>query len=78
MKKLFFQLTLIFSLLLFASIVFAQAPPPPPPEHGSGGNQPDGGGAPLTGGIGILLALGAIYGGRKVYKAWKNIEQIED
>jgi hypothetical protein len=41
-------------------------PPPPPPGHGSGGNVP-GGGAPLTGGLAILLVLGAAYGGKKVY-----------
>jgi len=40
-------------------------PPPPPGEHGQNGNQPPGGGAPITGGIGILLALGATYGVKK-------------
>lgn len=43
-----------------------QEPPPPPHNHGSDGNVP-GGGAPIAGGIGILLALGAAYGGKKVY-----------
>jgi hypothetical protein len=42
-------------------------PPPPPGEHGQTGNQPPGGGAPIAGGIGILLALGAAYGGKKVW-----------
>lgn len=42
-------------------------PPPPPGEHGQNGNQPPGGGAPIAGGIGILLALGAVYGGKKVW-----------
>ncbi len=44
---------------------------PPPPNNGGGnpgsGNTPVGGGAPIAGGIGILLALGAAYGGKKVY-----------
>ncbi|MDA3942850.1 MAG: hypothetical protein PF694_04840 [Bacteroidetes bacterium] len=77
MKKSFFQLMLTLSLILFASIIFAQSPPAPPPEHGSGTNE-TGGGAPLGSGIGILLALGAAYGGRKIYKAWKDKDQIED
>jgi hypothetical protein len=46
-------------------------PPPPPGEHGQNGNQPPGGGAPITGGIGILLALGAAYGGKKIYNLKK-------
>ncbi len=31
-----------------------------------------GGSAPIGSGIAILLSLGAAYGGRKVYKAWKT------
>jgi len=41
--------------------------PPLPPDHGQNGNQPVG--APIDGGLGILLALGAAYGGRKIYRA---------
>jgi len=78
MKKLFYQLILTLSLIFSASIICAQVPPPPPSEHGSGGNLPSGGGAPLTGGLGILLILGAAYGGRKIYKALKDQEQIEE
>jgi hypothetical protein len=47
-------------------------PPPPPGEHGQNGNQPPGGGAPIAGGMGILLALGAAYGGKKVYDLTKK------
>ena len=40
--------------------------------HGSGQNQqPVGGGAPIDGGLSILLAMGAIYGGSKVYRMKK-------
>jgi hypothetical protein len=46
-------------------------PPPPPPGHNSTGNVP-GGGAPIAGGIGILLAMGAAYGGKKVYEFRKR------
>jgi hypothetical protein len=47
-------------------------PPPPPANHGEDTNQPPGGGAPITGGIGILLALGAAYGAKKQYNIRKN------
>jgi len=51
------------------STLSAQTPPPPNGTGGapSGDNTPVGGGAPIAGGIGILLALGAAYGGKKVY-----------
>ncbi|MBK9292805.1 MAG: hypothetical protein IPM52_14450 [Bacteroidetes bacterium] len=69
LKKL--ALAAIFSLA--ASTLIAQGPPPPPAGgHGQSTNQPAGGGAPIEGGIGILLALGAAYGARKVYKHWHS------
>jgi len=78
MKKKFIQITVTFSLLLLASAAFTQGPPPPPSDHGTSGNIPAGGTGSISGGIGILLALGAAYGGKKVYKAWKDKDQIED
>jgi hypothetical protein len=64
----------LLGLLLFVSLSlhsFGQVPPPPPPPnggpgsgHGLGGNQ-GAANAPIGGGIGILLALGALYSGRK-------------
>ena len=50
--------------------------PPPPPDHGEINNQPagSGGGAPIGGGIAILLSLGAAYGGKKVYQVYQNKE----
>ncbi|MCF8367120.1 MAG: hypothetical protein K9H16_15120 [Bacteroidales bacterium] len=63
-------ITIIITVTPF--IAFSQEPPPPPPPgHGSGGNVP-GGGAPIAGGIGILLALGAVYGGKKVWDFYKT------
>jgi hypothetical protein len=41
-------------------------PPPPPGGHGLNGNQPAG--APLDTGAGLLLAAGALYGGRIIAK----------
>lgn len=68
-----FWLVLIFSILLNNNSSLAQVPPPPPPNggpgngHGLGGNQPAGPGAPIGGGLEVLLVLGAFYSGKKVY-----------
>jgi hypothetical protein len=62
---------LFVTVLISCSIsVLAQAPPPPPgnPSSGGGGS-PGPVGAPIDGGLGILLAMGAAYGGKKLYKA---------
>jgi hypothetical protein len=70
--------TLIFCGLFVLSVgAMAQVPPPPPGGgHGGTGNVP-GGGAPIGSGIGILLALGAAYGSKKVYKVWKDKDELE-
>jgi len=65
--------------MIVSTTAWTQAPPPPPAGgHGQSGNQTadSGGGAPIGGGLGILMALGAAYGGRKIYMAWK--EQKEE
>jgi len=75
MKKILITALFLLSLSFTTSELAAQAPPPPPSGgHGAGGNQPaeGGGGAPIGGGLGILLALGAAYGGRKVYKYYQD------
>ena len=73
LKPLLFSLFLIFCMA-FAQVSLADSPldsPPPPPGggHGGGGNTQ---GAPIDGGLGILLVLGAGYGARKLYKTWKE------
>lgn len=70
------KLTLILTLFMGWSLVaMAQAPPPPPPGgHGGTGNVPAGGTSPIGGGLVILLSLGAAYGGRKAYQAFKKEE----
>jgi hypothetical protein len=55
--------------------MFAQAPPKPPVTGGSGGHggsgdAPDG--APLDGGLSILLLMGAAYGGKKIQSIRKK------
>jgi len=49
----------------------ADDPPPPPPGHDATGNVP-GGGAPIGCGLLILLGLGAVYGGFRGYKFYKE------
>lgn len=73
MKKILITALFLLSLSFTTAELAAQVPPPPPGGHGEGGNQPaNGGGAPIGGGLGILLALGAAYGGRKVYKFYQD------
>jgi len=75
MKKITSSLAvtlMILSAICTTHIAKADPPPPPPPgAHGSGGNQPPAG-APIDGGLGILLAMGAAYGGKKLYNARKK------
>lgn len=56
----------IFTLLLFLISFFVHAKPPLPP----GGNPPDCWPPPcipIDGGISLLIAAGAVYGGKKLY-----------
>ena len=63
-------LCIIFGL--FTITAFSQGPgAPPPPGHGETENVP-GGGAPIGGGLVILLALGAGYGAKKYYDIKKK------
>lgn len=48
------------------------------PADPGGTGDPLGGGAPIGSGAAILIGLGAAYGGRKVYKLYKdNQEELE-
>jgi len=74
----------IVTLMIFIVLpLLSLADPPPPPGQGGGG--PGGGptpvGAPIDGGLGILLALGAAYGGWKIYdtrKKQNTVAETED
>jgi hypothetical protein len=72
-RNIFFKaLTVLFFMALTTALP-AQNPPPPPGVHGETGNQtPPGGGVPVGSGLVILLALGAAYGGKKVYEMRKS------
>lgn len=62
--------------LLTINLSSLTAQTPPPPNGGQtpveGNNTPVGGGSPIAGGLGILLVLGAAYGGKKVYDFQKR------
>jgi hypothetical protein len=75
MKK---AIRIVFISVFFITLTFAvnsliaQPQPGGDPSSG-GGNQPVGGSAPVGSGLVILLALGAGYGGKKVYDARKKL-----
>ena len=59
---------ILFAFLAFPLITFSDPPlPPPPPGGGGPGGSGTPVGAPIDGGMGILLALGLAYGGKKLY-----------
>ncbi len=47
--------------------IYADAPPDPGGGGPGTGDLPVGGGAPLTGGLAMLIAMGTAYGLKKVY-----------
>ncbi len=72
MKKLLSIITLAVIVFLTATPTFAQSTQPGDPGGDPTGEPPIGGGAPIGGGTLILLALGAAYGGKKVYALQKE------
>jgi len=74
MKNIRTIITLMMFILL-PLLILADNPGPPPPPGQTGGG-PGGGsvpvGAPIDGGLGILLALGIGYGGKKIYDVRKK------
>jgi len=75
MKKIVAKLLLLTVLITGSQQLISQPPPPPPPGHGGDGNQ-NAGNAPIDGGLGILLVLGAAYGSKRLYDRRK--EQLEE
>ena len=72
----------ILFVAVFVSLgvsLLAQAPPAPPGNPSTGGGGGGGPvGAPIDGGLGILLAMGAAYGGKKLYKSRKDKNKAEE
>jgi len=76
-KNMFLKtLSILFLVLLTHSLQADTPPPTPPGAHGQAGNQaPEaGGGAPIDGGVTILLVLGAVYGTKKIFAVKKDQE----
>jgi len=77
MKKLknFF----LISFFLFLTLASYAPPPNPPADAGTGGGGGGPVGAPIDGGLGMLVILAgsAAYGGVKLYKARKDKEEQE-
>jgi hypothetical protein len=74
------KIKLVLILLAIFTLPLVSLPDPPGPP-GSGGGQGAGGGqtpvgAPIDGGLGILLALGLGYGGKKLYNARKASQAL--
>ena len=74
MKNFMRSFVLLFTVCLFSlSFSFVSADPtdpPPVPDHGQNGSGPVG--APIDGGVGILLLMGAGYAARKLYSVKKG------
>ena len=70
MKKLIYFSLIAFFICLSIAVLADGPPPPPDPSSGGGHGGPVG--APIDGGLGILLAMGVAYGGKKLYKARKK------
>ncbi len=82
-NKIYTPLIRFSTLLLFIAITAKSYsdPPPPPGNPGSGGGGGGPVGAPIDGGLGILIAMGIAYSGRKYYQSWKvkkNAEKGEE
>jgi len=72
MKKIIISLIVTVGLFVTPMHTVAQATSPSDPGGSPELGTPLGGGAPIGGGLGILLALGAAYGGKKVYTYFKT------
>ena len=70
LRKLLLTLVFLFASIFILNAIAVDPPPPPGGGHGGGGNQPPAG-APIDGGLGILMALGAGYGSFKLYRSRK-------
>ncbi len=75
------RITVLIVFLLFSGMsMLAQDPPPPMPDLPPNElqNGPVGGGSPIGSGLVILLALGAGYGGKKVYDFRKKNNSLQE
>ncbi len=67
-----------FLITILPLISFGQDVPPPPANHGETDDQ-EPRGAPIGGGVAMLVAMGAAYGGKKYYDYRKKLNnEMED
>jgi len=71
-RKIKVIFTIVFLFFIVSGIMAQDPPPPPDGGHGQTGDQNPGGNAPISGGLILLLGLGAAYGGKKVYEIRKT------
>jgi len=76
-KSLAFVSILALAIFITKPVKAESPAPPPPGSTGGAGNQGPAGG-PIDGGLGILLALGAGYGAKKLYKLKKEKEEVPE
>ena len=68
-------------MIIAVNGAISQTPPDPPSNPTGDGSTPvgDDGGAPIGGGVAMLLAMGAAYGGKKYYDYRRKLKnEIED
>lgn len=73
-------MSVVLLFLYITPAVLAEDPAPPGGSSGPGSTPVGNGtpvGAPIDGGLGILLAMGAAYGGYKAYKRRKESSDEE-
>ncbi len=76
MKKQWLIIGIISLSGLICQPAFGQGGPPDPPDDPNSGGGPVGGSSDLEGGLGLLLLLGGIYAGKKLYE-FKTVEKFE-
>jgi len=57
-----------FFMLSILPLSIQADPPGMPGSHGESGDQPPGGGAPIGGGIGMVIAMSLAYLGKRTYQ----------
>ncbi|MBN2173602.1 MAG: hypothetical protein JW731_05700 [Bacteroidales bacterium] len=72
MKKLVL-ISLLILVIIIPNLLTAQPQPWDPAWNGGEGAYPIGGGAPIGGGLLILLSLAIGYGVRKIYEARRKV-----